>query len=259
VIHPSGDATSRAGRLSAHDGRTFARASLSPARSPTLRFHKKNNNTWHLGERKSKMRSGIRRLEHRARAAGVTLIELMVVVAISAILLAVGVPMMHTFVDRNRVATQVNEMIADIALTRSEAIARRGRVIMCRSSNPTSTTAQCDGAATDWNSGWIVFVDNTSPTDADPFQRDTSSGTDEPVVRAFTRTATQVSITANSAFAGLTVTPDGTVWLLNGDPLGSLAQPLRLDFAGSENENRRSLCIGNGGVARTSNTYQSCT
>lgn len=212
------------------------------------------------------MRFGIRRLRHRARVVaplaarvgGVTLIELMVVIAISAILLAVGVPMMTSFVDRNRVATQVNELIADMALTRSEALARRGRVILCRSANPTSAAAQCDGASTDWNGGWIIFVDNMAPTDADHFQRDTDPVNGEPVIRAYARTSTQVSITAGTALAGLTVTPDGTVWLLNGDPLSSLGTPLRVDFAGSEAGNRRSLCIGNGGVARTSSTFQSC-
>src|SRR5882762_11696651 len=74
---------------------------------------------------------------------GFTLIEMLVVIAISAILLAVGVPSFSYMVDRNRVAGEVNQMLADLALTRSEALARRGRVIMCRSTNPT-TGGVCD-------------------------------------------------------------------------------------------------------------------
>lgn len=192
----------------------------------------------------------------RMRSAGVTLIELMVVVAISAILLAVGVPMMTTFVDRNRVATQVNELIADVALTRSEAIARRGRVIMCRSANPNADDPTCDGAAADWSGGWFVFIDNTAGGTA--FNRDVG----EAVVRRFTRTSAQVSVTADPSLAGVTVTADGTMWTLAGAPLSSLnagAEPLRLDFIGTETPNRRSLCIATSGRARTSNTFGSCS
>lgn len=183
---------------------------------------------------------------------GVTLIELLVVIAISAILLAVGVPMMTTFVDRNRVATQVNELIADIALTRSEALARRARVILCRGTEASG----CDTAGTDWGGGWIVFVDNAAA--GTPFGLDAN----DTMIRSFTRTSQQVAITAAPAFAGLSVTADGTVWLLDGSPLSSLglgAEPLRIDFAGTEDSNRRSLCIATTGRARTSTTFGSCS
>jgi type IV fimbrial biogenesis protein FimT len=190
---------------------------------------------------------------------GVTLIELLVVIAITAILLAVGVPSFSTFIDRNRVAGEVNEMLADLALTRSEALARRGRVILCRSADPAAATATCAAAAENWDSGWIVFVDNAAGGTA--FQRDPSDPI-EAVIRAYRRTSPQVEIRANVPFAGVSVTADGTVWLLNGDPISSLAavpEPLRIDFAGAEESNRRSLCIATTGRARTSNSYGACT
>lgn len=191
---------------------------------------------------------------------GVTLIELLVVIAIAAIVLAVGVPSLTTFIDRNRVAGEVNELLADLALTRSEALARRGRVILCRSVDPSAAAATCDTAAEDWDSGWIVFVDNTAGGTA--FQRDPADPV-EAVIRAYRRTSPQVEIRARPAFAGLSVTADGTVWLLNGDPIASLAagvaEPLRIDFAGAEERNRRSLCIATTGRARTSNSYGDCT
>lgn len=194
------------------------------------------------------------------RRRGVTLIELLVVIAIAAILLAIGVPSFSTFIDRNRVAGEVNEMLADLALTRSEALARRGRVIMCRSADPVAAHAACDGANTDWSSGWIVFVDNVGG--ATPFQRDPADPV-EAVIRAYVRTSPQVDIRASAAVAGLSVTADGTVWLLNGDPLSSLApsqaEPLRFDFAGAENANRRSLCLATSGRARTSSSFGACT
>jgi prepilin-type N-terminal cleavage/methylation domain-containing protein len=191
-------------------------------------------------------------------ASGFTLIELLVVIAIGAVLLAVGVPSFTFMVDRNRVSGEVNEMLADLNLTRSEAIARRGRVIMCRSTNPTAATAVCDAASTDWNSGWIVFVDN--PAGATAFQRDPADPT-EAVIRAYLRTSPQVSLSSAPAFAGITVTADGTVFLLDGNPLSSLSpdpEPLRIDFTGTDASNRRSLCLATTGRARTSSTYGSC-
>jgi len=188
--------------------------------------------------------------------SGFTLIEMMMVIAISAVLLAVGVPSFSYMIDRNRVAGEVNEMLADLALTRSEALARRGRVIICRSANPTAATAQCDAAATDWNAGWIVFIDDTTTGTA--YQRDAA----EAVIRTYVRTSTRVAISSTPAFAGLTVTSDGTVFVLDGNPLSSLgagAEPLRIDFSGNDNSNKRSLCIATTGRARTSNSFGACT
>jgi len=192
--------------------------------------------------------------------AGFTLVELLVVLAIAAILLAVGVPSFSYVVDRNRVSGEVNEMLADMALTRSEALARRGRVILCRSTTPTDPNAICSATANDWNAGWIVFVDNT--TTGTPFQRDPGDLT-EAVIRAYVKSSPQIAITAAPALAGVTVTSDGTVFSLDGNPLSLLnpgaPEPVRIDFSGSEQSNRRSLCIATTGQARISNSFGGCT
>jgi type IV fimbrial biogenesis protein FimT len=191
----------------------------------------------------------------REANTGFTLIEMMVVIAISAILLAVGVPSFTYMMDRTRVANEVNEVLADLALTRAEAITRRGRVIICRSSTPTSASATCDVASTDWTPGWIVFVDDTTTGTA--FQRDPA----EPIIRGYVTSTQQVTITAAPALAGLTVTADGTVFVLDGNPLNSLGtatEPLRIDFSGTDPSNRRSVCVATTGRARTSSTFGVC-
>ncbi len=190
------------------------------------------------------------RMQH---ATGFTLVEMLVVVALGAILLAVGVPSFTFMLDRNRVSSEVNEMLADLSLARSEAISRRGRVVLCRSNDPRSAGALCDGPGSDWNSGWIIFVDD--PAAATVFQRDVAT---EPVIRAYLRGTGDVALAATPAFAGVVFTSDGSVFGLDGNPLGPPPEPVRIDFTGKDASNRRSLCIATAGRVRLSATYGAC-
>jgi len=58
----------------------------------------------------------------RAVARGVTLVELLVTMTIVAILLAIGVPAMQSFITSNELATSANELIAALNLARAEAV-----------------------------------------------------------------------------------------------------------------------------------------
>lgn len=95
---------------------------------------------------------------------GVTLIELLITLAILAILVVIGFPSMQEAFRTNRVSTFSNDLLAAAAYARSEAVRRSGRVALCASPDPTSggsdpaaAAATCDGTA--WHRGWIVFVD----------------------------------------------------------------------------------------------------
>lgn len=88
---------------------------------------------------------------------GFTLVELMVVIAIVAVLLTLALPSFEGSMRSNRVATTTNEMIASLALARSEAIRSSRTSRLCASSDG----ATCVGT---WNDGWIVATDN----DANP-------------------------------------------------------------------------------------------
>ena len=59
---------------------------------------------------------------------GFTLIELMVTLAVAAILLAVGVPGLRNILLSNRLATTANDVVVALNLARSEAIKRNTRV-----------------------------------------------------------------------------------------------------------------------------------
>lgn len=88
------------------------------------------------------------------RLLGFTLIELMVTIAIAAILLMVAVPNFITFIQNNRLTSQANDLVTALNYARSEAIKRGVRVTVCSRLDDTT----CAGA-NDWTTGWLVFVD----------------------------------------------------------------------------------------------------
>jgi type IV fimbrial biogenesis protein FimT len=94
----------------------------------------------------------------RGRAAsnavlkGFTLIELMIVVAIVAVLLTVAVPSFVSMIQSNRVAGEVSSLENDLQFARANAIQRGQSVSVCISSSGTTCTA----AGSDWGAGWIV-------------------------------------------------------------------------------------------------------
>ena len=83
--------------------------------------------------------------------AGLTLIELMVTIAIAAILLAIAVPNLRSLFINNRLVTTANNFVASLNTARSEAI-RRGVAVSLKKNSTTSG---------DWGSaGWTMFVDS---------------------------------------------------------------------------------------------------
>ena len=89
------------------------------------------------------------------KSSGFTLLELMITITVLAILLGIGVPSYQDAIRQNRLATTTNDLLASVAVARSEAVKRGTLVTICPANNN-----QTDCAVNDqWSNGWIVFAD----------------------------------------------------------------------------------------------------
>ena len=73
-----------------------------------------------------------------------------------------GVPSFSRTIEQNKLSTQINDLISTLQYARSESVKTGKRITICKSSNGTS----CVNAAAGYESGWIVFEDD-SPSDGD--------------------------------------------------------------------------------------------
>ncbi len=126
---------------------------------------------------------------HMNKSSGMTLYELLVVLAIGAVLLSLAAPSFTKLVKSNRLTTQVNEFVASVNFARNVAIKRGGRVSLCRSDDG-ATCATAGG----WEQGWIIFRDVDEDGDYDA-----SGSTPDTLIRVM-----------NGLKGDITLIPDGS-------------------------------------------------
>ncbi len=79
--------------------------------------------------------------------SGFTLIEMLVTVAVAAVLLGVAVPNFADFIANNRARTELQSLVMSLQFARSEAV-KRGQLVQVSS---------LDGS--NWHAGWRVWLD----------------------------------------------------------------------------------------------------
>jgi type IV fimbrial biogenesis protein FimT len=91
------------------------------------------------------------------RELGYTMIEMLMTMAIAAILLSLAIPSFRYVTNSNRIASELNGLLGDLQLARAEAIKEGRTVTVCQSNDGATCTN-----STSWQGGWIVFSDPTN-------------------------------------------------------------------------------------------------
>ena len=87
------------------------------------------------------------------KSRGFTLIELMITIVIMSIIIAIAVPSMSSFVIKQRIQSQVDELMLALVYARTEALKHNNVVYVI----PNGSTAE------DWqNNGWCVVLKNST-------------------------------------------------------------------------------------------------
>lgn len=170
-------------------------------------------------------------------ARGFTLIELMVVIALVAVIVGLAVPSFARLASAAAISSGVNQFLADMRFARSEAVRRGGGVVLCRSDDPESSDAACSASPDiqGWASGWIIFHDRDG---------NGQRNSDEDLLRVQAR------------HSGIdTIATGGTPTLFRFAATGRLLAPgpvASLQFGGSnlQPDIRRVVCVNAGGRAR---------
>jgi type IV fimbrial biogenesis protein FimT len=141
---------------------------------------------------------------------GFTLLELMVTLAIAAILATMAIPNFTEIITSNRLTTYNNELVAALNLARSEAIKRNQQIIVRKT-----------GA--NWENGWHVFVDidRSSPaSDANKFNdngdNNLCESSEDCILRVYSDLPADYTLRTNSFINFIRYTPEGRISLSTG-------------------------------------------
>lgn len=96
------------------------------------------------------------------RQRGMTLIEQIMVVAITAVMAGVAVPPMHALLSRNRVQSAQMDLMAALQYARGSAAEGGTRVVFC----PTRDASRCSDESL-WDGGWLLAVDRNHDNQPD--------------------------------------------------------------------------------------------
>ena len=190
----------------------------------------------------------MKRAVNISRIAGFTLIELMVTLAIAAILATMAAPMLGGFLARSQMNAVANDLTGALQMARMEAVSRNTCVSICR--RGTSGAAQCAGDDGAWNAGWLVYE---SPScDGAVAVSDPPAGK---TLRAREAVPAPISVNTSDGTAPAVIgfTPRGVTF-------GATASTLVLnDSRFADDSMARRICLSHSGRVRTLAGLGSCS
>ena len=134
-----------------------------------------------------------------SRVSGITLIEVLVVIAIAAILLGLAVPSFTAFTRAQQVRTTTDLLASSLNEARMRALSQGRTVILCASNDGENCQR-----GNDWSVGWLMFVVDR--------QTNVQVPTIDNIVHSHRITARGLSVLASNNFSNRVVyLPSGRV------------------------------------------------
>lgn len=188
--------------------------------------------------------------------SGFTLIELMVTLAVAAVVLTLGVPSFQQTIQNNRLVTQANNLIAALNMARSEAIKRGTNVTLCKRN---SAGTACNNAG-NWEGGWLLFTDlNGNGAFADNGNSTPCEANEDCILRDFGALPSGFTLRTGANYTcWVSYRPSGGVSGSGSSCTGGLANDTFRLCRGTDAANARSIAVNTVGRAMSQKGSASC-